>query len=125
MRKHMDVIIPAAVIGLLVMVFALLIGGKVYAKSVEAAEREQRERMESTYISMIKDELENRGFSNSGVNMTKATDEEDEWEYTVTVYHHSFEWMDVNEQKIFEKELENMGSGSLGKISLDLLASYE
>ena len=125
MRKHMDVIIPAAGIGLLVMVFALLIGGKVHAKSVEAAEREQRERMESTYISMIKDELENRGFSNSGVNMTKATDEEDEWEYTVTVYHHSFEWMDVNEQKIFEKELENMGSGSLGKISLDLLASYE
>lgn len=125
MRKHMDMIIPVMVIGVLVFVFAFLIGGKVHAKSVEAAERAQREQMESTYISLIKEELESRGFTNSGVNMTKAMNDEGEWEYTVTVYHHSLEWMDRPVKDSYESELESMGSDCLGKISLDLLATYE
>ncbi len=121
MKKYMDTIIPVAVIGLLVMVFALLVGSKVYAQSVEEARREHREALESAYITAIREELQAEGFSNSGVNMTKVTNDEGEWEYTVTIYHGSFEWMDGNDRAELEEALTNMGSGSLGKISLNLL----
>ena len=121
MRKYMDMIIPAAVIGVLVLVFAMLIGTKAYANSVEAAERAQREANESVYLNLVKDELQAEGFSNCGVNMTKETNEDGEWEYTVVVYHRSFEWMDETDAMTLEQKLENAGSDSLGKISLDLL----
>lgn len=121
MRKYMDMIIPAAVIGVLVLVFAMLIGTKAYANSMEAIERAQREANESVYLNLVKDELQAEGFSNCGVNMTKETNENGEWEYTVVVYHRSFEWMDETDAMTLEQKLENAGSDSLGKISLDLL----
>lgn len=121
MRKYMDMIIPAVVIGVLVLVFAMLIGTKAYANSMEAAERAQREANESVYLNLIKDELQAEGFSNCGVNMTKETNEDGEWEYTVVVYHRSFEWLDEAHAMTLEQKLENAGSDSLGKISLDLL----
>ena len=121
MRKYMDMIIPAVVIGVLVLVFAMLIGTKAYANSMEAAERAQREANESVYLNLVKDELQAEGFSNCGVNMTKETNENGEWEYTVVVYHRSFEWMDETDAMTLEQKLENAGSDSLGKISLDLL----
>lgn len=122
MRKYMDIVIPAAVIGVLVLVFAMLIGTKAYANSVEAAERAQREANESVYLNLLKDELQTEGFSNCGVNMTKETNADGEWEYTVVVYHRSFKWMDEAEVMTLEQKLVNAGSDSLGKISLDLLA---
>lgn len=122
MRKYMDMIIPAAVIGILVLVFAMLIGTKAYANSVEAAERAQREANESVYLNWIKAELQEEGFSNCGVNMTKETNDEGEWEYTVVVYHRSFAWMDEADAVALEQKLEGEGINSLGKISLDLLA---
>lgn len=121
MRKHMENIIPAVVIVLLILVFALLVGNKVYAESVEAARTEQREVLESTYLTTMRDVLEENGFYNSGVNMTKATDEEGEWEYTVIIYNRSFEWMEDLAREELEKELVMIGEDSLGKISLDLL----
>ena len=121
MRKYRDMIIPAVVIGVLVLVFAMLIGTKAYANSVEAAERAQREANESVYLNLVKDELQAEGFSNCGVNMTKETNENGEWEYTVVVYHRSFEWLDEADAMALEQKLENAGSDSLGKISLDLL----
>lgn len=121
MRKYMDMIIPAVVIGVLVLVFVMLIGTKAYANSVEATERAQREVSESVYLKLVKDELQAEGFSNCGVNMTKETNEDGEWEYTVVVYHRSFEWMDETDAFALEQKLENAGSNSLGKISLDLM----
>lgn len=121
MRKYMDMIIPAVVIGVLVLVFAMLIGTKAYANSMEAAERARREVSESVYLKLVKDELQAEGFSNCGVNMTKETNEDGEWEYTVVVYHRSFEWMDETDAFALEQKLENAGSDSLGKISLDLM----
>ncbi len=122
MRKYMDMIILAAVIGVLVLVFAMLIGTKAYANSVEAAKRAQREANESVYLNLVKDELQAEGFSNCGVNMTKETNADGEWEYTVVVYHRSFEWLDEADALALEQKLEGAGSNSLGKISLDLLA---
>lgn len=125
MRKNMNKIIPGTVICILVFIFVMLIGGKVYAGSLEQAECERREQMESIYITTIREELKAAGFDNSGVNMTKATNAEGEWEYTVVIYHRSFAWMDDLEQCGLEKRLADMGSDTLGKISLDLLASYQ
>lgn len=122
MRKHMENIIPAVVIVILILVFALLVGNKVYAESVEAARTEQREALESTYIATMREVLEERGFYNSGVNMTKVTNEDGEWEYTVTIYNRTFEWMEDLAKEELEKELIMMGEDRLGKISLDLLA---
>lgn len=122
MKKYMENIIPAAIILLLILLFALLVGRKVYAQSMETVVREQREAMESIYITSIKDELGKVGFTNSGVNMTKATNENGEWEYTVVIYHRSFEWMEANAKDDLENRLEEMGAENLGKISLTLLA---
>lgn len=122
MKKYIDIMIPAIVIGILIILFALLIGGKVHADSVEEARREQREKLESVYIKEIKDELTKAGFSNCGVNMTKETNAEGEWEYTVKVYHRSFAWMEATDSFELESKLEAVGRNSLGEISLDLLA---
>lgn len=122
MKKYMEHIIPATVILLLIIIFALLVGRKVYAQSVEEACREHRETMESSYITMIKSQLSDNGFSNSGVNMTKATGDNGEWEYSVIIYHRSFEWMEEDAKITLEKELVAMGNESLGKISLSLLS---
>ena len=120
MKKYMDTLIPVAVIGLLIIVFVFLVGSKAYAKSVETAVREQREVLESAYISSVKETLQEEGFANSGVNMTKITNEEGEWEYTVIIYHRSVEWMEENDKIELEQTLAEMGSDSLGKISLEL-----
>jgi len=120
MKKYMDMIVPVTVMSILVLVFVLVIGGKVYAENAEAAERAQREAKESEYICCIRQELQEEGFHNSGINMTKETNETGEWEYTVTVYHHSFEWMEDADKTAFEERLETAGSNSLGKISLEL-----
>lgn len=122
MKKYLEHIIPAIVIIFLIAVFAMFVGTKVHAKTMEAAIREQRENMESTYITAVKSELQANGFMNSGVNMTKATNETGEWEYTVFIYHRSFEWMEADDKVALEKELEVLGSESLGKISLRLVA---
>ncbi|MBQ7765916.1 MAG: hypothetical protein IJ397_03615 [Lachnospiraceae bacterium] len=120
MKKYMDMIVPAIGMSILVIIFALVIGGKVYAENAEAAERAQRETKESEYVTCIRQELQENGFCNSGVNMTKETNEAGEWEYTVTVYHRSFLWMDDAERANFEKQLEDVGKDTLGKISLEL-----
>lgn len=122
MKKYMENVIPAIVIAVLIIIFALLVGRKIYAQNVEEAYRAQREAMESIYITTIKDELSEAGFCNSGVNMTKATNDEGEWEYTVTIYHRSFEWMEENARIQMEEELAEMGHENLGKISLSLLS---
>jgi hypothetical protein len=103
----------------------MLIGTKVYANNVEDMRRAQREECESSYIKLVKEELQAEGFSNCGINMTKKTNDEGVWEYTVVVYHRSFVWMEEDDTLAFERKLEDMGSDSLGKISLDLLARSE
>lgn len=118
----MENIMPATVTLLLILIFALLVGRKVYGQNLEEAEKLQREAVESTYIAEIKELLTDKGFSNCGVNMTKATNKVGNWEYTVTVYHHSFEWMDNDDKANLENRMEDMGNDALGKISLTLLA---
>ncbi len=122
MTKSMKNIIIAIMIGVPVVLFALLLGSKVYAQSVEEARTEHREALESTYITTIRTMLDERGFENSGVNMTKVTNEWGEWEYTVTVYHDSFAWMEDAGKEELGNKLTETGEGSLGKISLTLLS---
>ena len=122
MTKSMKNIIVAIMIGVPVVLFALLLGSEAYAQSVEAARTEHREALESTYITTIRNMLDERGFENSGVNMTKVTNEWGEWEYTVTVYHDSFAWMEDAGKEELGNKLTETGEGSLGKISLTLLS---
>ncbi len=121
MKKYMENIIPVAVIMVLVIFFAFLAGQKVYGQTVERIERQQRDAMESTYIAEVRTVLGENGFSNSGINMTKISDDKGGWEYTVTIYHHGFGWMDESDRCVLEKELESLGREELGKISLALL----
>lgn len=121
MKKYMENVIPAVFVLLVIIVFALLAGRKIYGESIEQARMEHRETLESTYISGVKAMLTESGFSNSGVNMTKATNEDGEWEYTVTIYNRSFEWMEDEAREEMQNELVGMGNSSLGKISLTLL----
>ena len=114
--------IPAVVTGILVFAFALMIGSKVHATNMEEAERLQREVAERNYITEVKAVLDEEGFANSGINMTKATDDAGDWEYTVIVYHTSVQWMEAADKAELETFMENMGKDTLGKISFILLS---
>lgn len=121
MRKNMENIIPAAVVVIMILVFAFLAGQKVYGQTIERAERERRDAMESTYIAEVKETLRDSGFVNSGVNLTKVTNASGEWEYTLIIYNRSFDWMEEDARADLEKNLADMGNDELGKISLALL----
>ena len=121
MKKSMKVMMPVAVTCILVLVFAAMIGSKVYATNMEEAERVQREVAESDYMNEVKAALVEEGFANSGVNMTKATNDAGDWEYTVIVYHSSVQWMEEADKKELEAFMENLGADALGKISFILL----
>lgn len=122
MKKIQKNIIFTAVTIVMVLTFVILAGSKVYAESLEESNRRQREDRERVYLSMIRSQLEEQGFQNSGINMTKMTDENDEWEYTVVIYHHAFEWLEQAEAEDLEAMLIDMGDEQLGKISLALLS---
>lgn len=122
MRKNMENIIPAAAVVIMILVFAFLAGQKVYGQTIERAERERRDAMESSYIEEVKDILRDSGFVNSGVNLTKETNTLGDWEYTLVIYNRSFDWMEETAKADLEKELAGPGNDELGKISLILLA---
>lgn len=122
MKKQSDIIIFGTFTVVLVIIASLLFGMKAYGKSVEATMQAEREAMEREYLAEIKAVLQENGFQNSGVNMTKESDEDGRWEYDVVIYNPSFEWMNPDKAEKIENTLAEGRAEEFGKISLTLLA---
>lgn len=118
MKKNLAAVIISVMFFGIMMVISIGIGMKIHAQNKEIQRAEYREAIESAYISDIRMVMEENGYSNSGVNMTKVTNEDGEWEYNVVIYHHSFAWMEEGAKEEMKIRLTDMGSDDLGKISL-------
>ena len=88
------IILIACVLGFSVKSYAEDLKGKEYRKAVKEKENE--------YVHEVRVSLEEYGFKNAGVNLTKFYDENKDITYRVVVNHHSFEY--ASNEKINEIE---------------------
>ena len=92
--------IIAAVI---VISVVLSVSVKAYANDKKGREyREAVERSEAEYIKDVREYLNDYGFKNAGVNLTKEYDENRNVTYKLVVNHHSFEF--ASDAKIHNME---------------------
>lgn len=110
MRRTVDLkgtIVFWAVTVLLVAISAFCITGTVMSQSniggkeMENYYREQEEKL----LSRTKELLEDLGYPNSGVTLTRVVDEEGKREYTFTIHHRKIDRMDEEERNALAIQL--------------------
>ncbi|MBO5055118.1 MAG: hypothetical protein J6C64_02025 [Lachnospiraceae bacterium] len=86
---------------MLILVTAFCISGTVQSQSRYAAEAEEKyyKEMEEIYAGEIRAFLEEAGYRNSGIMMTRIIDEEGERSYTVTIHHDKLDKLSGAEKK--------------------------
>lgn len=91
----------------LVGITAFCISGTVHSREkMEYREREKYYReLEAEYVKEIRFFLNEEGYSNSGVTMTKVIDEEENRSYTVAIHHRGIGNLQQEEQEQLQKEL--------------------
>ena len=81
--------------------------------SIRSYSREKQERaevegyyqsMEKQMVKDVRDYLEQKGFRNSGVMLTKTVNNEGDREYLLTVHHYKIDRMSHEEQELIKKE---------------------
>ena len=84
----------------LIGITAFCISGTVHSsEKVERREREKYYReIEAEYVKEVRVFLNEEGYSNSGVTMTKVIDEEENRSYTMTIHHHGIGNLQPEEQ---------------------------
>lgn len=91
------IILIACVLGFSVKSYAEDLKGKEYRKAVKEKENE--------YVHEVRVSLEEYGFKNAGVNLTKSYDEDRNVTYELVINHHSFEYADYAKLCKIENEL--------------------
>ncbi|MBO4347389.1 MAG: hypothetical protein J5840_07100 [Lachnospiraceae bacterium] len=85
----------AALISLLIISLVFGVSVKSYAKDKRSREyRESVEQCEEEYTRAIRDALNDYGFKNAGISLTKTFDEKRNISYKLVINHHSFEYAD-------------------------------
>ena len=107
--------IIAAVI---VVTVILSVSLKAYANDKKGREyRETIERSEAEYVKDIREYLNDYGFKNAGVNLTKEYDKDRNVTYRLVVNHHSFEYASAskihNMENCFYEKADEYLKGSL------------
>ena len=73
---------------------------------MERREREKYYReIEAEYVKEVRFFLNEEGYSNSGVTMTKVIDEEENRSYTMTIHHRGIGNLQQEEQEQLQEEL--------------------
>ena len=85
----------------LIGITAFCISGTVHSsEKVERREREKYYReIEAEYVKEVRVFLNEEGYSNSGVTMTKVIDEEENRSYTMTIHHRGIGNLQQEEQE--------------------------
>ena len=92
-------------VSLIAAAFVLSISVKSYANDRRGREyREATERREAEYERDVRNYLENCGFKNAGINLTKEFDENRNVTYKLVINHHSLEY--ACDEKLSDMEVE-------------------
>ena len=107
--------IIAAVI---VISVVLSVSVKAYANDKKGREyREAIERSEAEYVKDVRENLNDYGFKNAGVNLTKEYDKDRNVTYRLVVNHHSFEYASASKlncmENIFYEKADEYLAGDL------------
>ena len=91
---------------------------KAYANDKKGREyREAVERNEEEYVRDIREYLNDYGFKNAGVNLTKEYDKDRNVTYSLVVNHHSFEYASASKlhgmENIFYEKADEYLAGDL------------
>lgn len=93
----------------LVLVFVLLISGRAMSQEKQVvADREGLQKLEQEYIREIRDYLAEKGYANSGVNLTCVTEADGDRNYQVAIYHKRIEKLDEIQKKELFEEIEEL-----------------
>ena len=79
----------------LVLVIAFSLKGVAMSKENNGRAEANRyyAALEKEFLKQAKQTLEEQGYSNCGVTMTRVTNEDGSREYTVLLHHRKFEWL--------------------------------
>ena len=72
--------------------------------------------LEQEYVSEIREYLNEQGFLNSGVTLTRVVDEQGSRDYQVTLHHKYLEMLSEEERQAIFEEIEGMAFGADGCI---------
>ena len=81
-----------------------------------AAKEGYYQALEQEYVDEIRTYLDEQGFLNSGVMLTRVVDEQGSREYQVTLHHKYLEKLSEEERQAVFEEIEGMAFGSDGCI---------
>lgn len=90
-----------------------------------AADRELYEQLEDTYTERLKDMLENKGYRNAGITMTKIYQPDGSREYTVQIHHKRINQLSDGEKILLLNELAALSFGGEECNVLHKFLSYE
>lgn len=95
----------------LVLVCAFFVSGTVVSQSREAlrVDEEYYQELEERYVREIRDCLNDQGFCNSGVTLTKTVEATGERNYEVLIHHKRLSRLTGKEQAELFSEIEEMG----------------
>lgn len=101
MRILKSMIVTVIISAIFILTAAFSISGTVQSQSRHAAEAEEEyyKEMEEIYVGEIRAFLEEAGYRNSGIMMTRIIDEEGERCYTVTIHHDKLDKLSDAEKK--------------------------
>lgn len=95
----------------LVVVCILSISIKSYAEDKKGKEyHEAMVRHENEYVHEIRESLNDYGFKNAGINLTKEYDENRTVTYKLVINHHSLEYAENAKLNKMESEFENLAN---------------
>ncbi len=93
--------ICVAVLGLII-VLATFMGMRIVTGAVERDNMKVQMRLRDEYekesISEIKGILEEYGLRNSGVNLTKSTEDREVWDYSLVIYNDSLKYLSESDK---------------------------
>lgn len=92
---------------LLVCIAAFSVTGTVMCmeKSGKPEDAMECRRIENSYLKNLRTELENQGYSNCGITMTKVTEEDLPVEYTVRIHHKRIGRLDADGKTVLKDNL--------------------
>lgn len=101
------------VVTVFVLIASVLVASLCITQTVCSREKIARSEMEGYYqmleketVRQVRSYLNDNGFTNSGVTLTRVVDEEENRHYTLTVHHGKIDKMDEEERESLGKDLE-------------------
>ena len=101
MKELKEIVVTVSVTAVLIFIIAFFICGTAAGQTREGNRKEEQyyNILEQTYVSEIRNLLEERGYRNSGVTMSRVRLEDGSNQYIVTIYHRRIMNLALDEQE--------------------------